>query len=112
MRFFTVFTLVCWVFLATLYLPIASADDDDGAAAAAADPSNVAAAAQAMQAGAAAIEGNIAPVSVPMHSLVAQAASPGELTFFFTTLTPSPPSLPYFLASIHSSSYPIPPLFP
>ncbi len=37
MRFFSVFTLVCWVFLATLYLPIASADDDDGSGAAPAD---------------------------------------------------------------------------
>ncbi len=38
MRFFSVFTLVCWVFLATVYLPIASADDDDdGSGAAPAD---------------------------------------------------------------------------
>ncbi len=101
MRFFTVFTLVCWVFLATVYLPIASADDAGDAA----DDADVLAAVQAVETGASVVDGNMAPVTGALRALKAHAASPGELTIFFYSYPPPSPPIPYLLASIHSFTF-------
>ncbi len=84
MRFFTVFTLVSWVFLATVYLPIASADDDDDGSGAA-PPAPGAGDDDGSGAGA-----NDTPPPGPGPftghvTLRTFAASPGEFSPFLTT---------------------------
>ncbi len=91
MRFLTVFTLVCWVFLATVYLPIASADDgdddDDGSGAPPAAPDPAAPAIPAALA-------NLPPPTGP-KVLRHEAASPSEF----------PPCLPLSHPPTHPTNF-------
>ncbi len=96
MRFFTVFTLVCWVFLATVYLPIASADDgDDDDGSGAAPPAPGAGDDDGSGAGS-----NDTPPPEPTgtQKLMHFAASPSE---FLPYLPPYHPKYFYFLSHLH-----------